>query len=152
MAYAKIATKQASHTLELLHAELAGKIGDNKREAKRLAESMVHVEAVLKLLVPGYDVRPIAIRRRKTNPWFKRGTVLRHGLEVLRKAQRPMTAREITEAMLVAKGISDAPRKAVSNLTASVQSCLHKYKGGFIRSVGEGMPGRWVLVGGFKKD
>jgi hypothetical protein len=63
-----------------------------------------------------------------------------------------MTAREMTEAMLAAKGVSNAPRKAVSNLTASVQSCLHKYKGGFIRAVGQGMPGRWALVGGLKKD
>jgi hypothetical protein len=67
MPNAKIATKHAKFALEQLHAELAGKIGENKREAKRLAQDMVHVEAVLKILVPGYDVRPIAIRRRKPN-------------------------------------------------------------------------------------
>jgi hypothetical protein len=93
MPHAKIAAKQATYTLEKLHAELAGKILDNKKEARRLAEAMKHVEAVLKLLVPGYDVRPIAVRRRKLNPWFKRGTVLRNALDVLRNAERPLTAR-----------------------------------------------------------
>ena len=47
---AKIATTQATHTLLQLHAELGGKIIDNKKEATRLAGSMRHVEAVLKLL------------------------------------------------------------------------------------------------------
>jgi hypothetical protein len=41
------ATKQAKFTLEQLHAELGGKILDNKAQAKRLAEGMKHVEAVL---------------------------------------------------------------------------------------------------------
>ena len=73
MPRAGIATHQAKFTLEKLHAELGGKIKDNKREAKRLAQSMMHVEAVLKLLIPGYSARAISVRRRVPNPWFKRG-------------------------------------------------------------------------------
>jgi hypothetical protein len=47
MPCAKIAVKQATHTLGKLHAEL-WKIFDNKKkEARRLAEAMKHVEAVL---------------------------------------------------------------------------------------------------------
>jgi hypothetical protein len=77
---AKIATKRATHTLEQLHAELAGKLIEHGREGRRLRQAMKHVEAVLKLLQPGYNLAPIAVRRRKSNPWFKRGTVLRHVL------------------------------------------------------------------------
>jgi len=145
MPYAKIATKQAKYTLEQLHAELAGKILDNKREAKRLAQAMVHVEAVLKLLVPGYDVRPIAIRRRKHNPWFKRGTVLRLVLDVLRASDGPMTAREIVLAMLVAKGVKDAKPDDVRGLVTTVQTCLAGHNGGTVRNVATGIPGRWIL-------
>jgi hypothetical protein len=65
MPRAQIATRQAKYTLEKLHAELGGKILDNKAEAKRVAASMVQVEAVVKMLDPSYDVRPIAVRRRK---------------------------------------------------------------------------------------
>ncbi len=59
---------------------------------------MKHVEAVIRLFDPAYDTRRISVRRRyKGNPWFKRGTLVRHALDVLRKAQGPLTAREITE-------------------------------------------------------
>ena len=146
MPYAQIAAKQAKYTLEKLHAELAGKINDNKREAKRLAEAMVHVEAVLKLLVPGYDVRPIAVRRRKPNPWFKRGTAFRHALDVLRAAQTPMTARQIVEAMLTAKGIVNPDPKDVRAFTTTVQTCLQSNSGRTVQNVAEGMPGRWKLI------
>jgi hypothetical protein len=57
----------AMYALERLHAELGGKIIDNKREAKRQAQSMKHVEAVLKMLEPGYSVRGISVRRRRTS-------------------------------------------------------------------------------------
>ncbi len=120
----KIATKQATYTLEQLHAELAGKIRENHKEARRLAQAMRHVEAVLKLLVPGYDVRPIAIRRRKPNPWFKRGTVLRRVLAVLREAKEPMTAREITDAVLAAHGVKEPNAVEVRKLAVTVQICL----------------------------
>lgn len=47
MPRAEIAATQATFTLEKLHQELAGKIIDNRSEARRLAQSMRHVEAVL---------------------------------------------------------------------------------------------------------
>jgi hypothetical protein len=81
---ATVPTTRATSALEQLRAELAGKLQTNKRETQRLTQAMKHVEAVLKLLQPGYNVATIAVRRRKSNPWFKRGTALRHVLEVLR--------------------------------------------------------------------
>jgi len=145
MPRAEIATKQAKHTLEQLHAELGGKILDNKTEAKRLAGAMVHVEAVLKMLDPAYDVRPIAVRRRKPNPWFKRGTVWRAVLDVLRRADGPLTTREVTARMLRAKGVTNAPDKAARDLAGAVQSSLRTHLGRGIVTTGEGIPVRWTL-------
>lgn len=144
MPTAKIHTKQARHTLEKLHAELGGKILDNQAEAKRLAEAMKHVEAVLKLLIPGYDVRPIAVRRRKSNPWFKKGTVLRAALDVLRTAERPLTTREITLRMVAAKDVTNPDAKAVRELTSSVSSCLNNYRDRSVVSRG-GHPEAWAI-------
>jgi hypothetical protein len=132
--------------LESLHSELGGKITDNKREAERLAEAMRHVEAVLKLLHPGYNTRPIAVRRRKPNPWFKRGTVFRHVLDVLRPAPAPMTARQIVEAMLKANGIADASKQDVRAFVTTVQTCLQSNSGRTVVNVAEGMPGRWKIM------
>jgi hypothetical protein len=133
------------YALEALHAELGGKILENKKEAARLAQCMVHVEAVLKMLQPGYDVRPIAVRRRKPNPWFKRGTVFRHVLDVLRTAQGPMTARQITEAMVRARGVKTPPADDLRVLIGSVLSCLQTHDGKTVRVAAEGIPKRWLI-------
>ncbi len=128
-----------------LHADLGGRILENRKEAKRLAESMKHVEAVIRLFNPAYDTRRISVRRRhKGNPWFKRGTLLRHALDVLRKAQGPLTVREITERMLAACGVSGATPKAMRGLIASVQSSLQNHNGKTVARVGQGMPSRWI--------
>jgi hypothetical protein len=96
MPRAETASKQAVYTLGLLLAELAGKLLANKREAIRLRTAMLQVEAVVKMLQPGFNVASIAAKRRnKSNPWFKRGTLFRSAVDVLRRAGTPMTAREM---------------------------------------------------------
>jgi hypothetical protein len=147
MPHAKIATKQAKFTLEQLHAELAGKILDNKKEGRRLVAAMKHVEAVLKLLIPGYDVRPIAVRRRKQNPWFKRGTVLRHALDAMRAADGPLTVREITERMLRTKSVTDPKADAVRALSSGVSSCLQHYRERGLAAHDQSIPVRWSILG-----
>src|SRR6266550_2029564 len=138
MPTAHIATKQAKYTLEQLHAELAGKILDNKKEADRLRQAMLHVEAVLKLLDPAHNLRPIAIRRRKPNRWFKRGTVFRLALDVLRGATEPLTARQITLRMLADRGVTDAEPKAIRDLIGAINSSLQNKRGRAVTVVGEG--------------
>jgi hypothetical protein len=43
-----------------LHADLGGQILENRKEGKRLAESMKHVEAVIRLFDPAYNVTSIS--------------------------------------------------------------------------------------------
>jgi hypothetical protein len=63
-----------SYTLGLLHAELASELFANKREAIRLRTAMMQVEAVVKMLQPGFNAATIAANRRnQSDPWFKRG-------------------------------------------------------------------------------
>jgi hypothetical protein len=48
---------------------------------------MMQVEAVVKMLQPGFNIASIAAKRRnKSNPWFKRGTLFRSAVDVLRRA------------------------------------------------------------------
>lgn len=143
MPRAEIATKQAKFTLEKLHAEIAGKIQQNKAEAHKLAQAMRHVEAVLRLLIPGYDVRPIAVKRRKPNPWFKKGTVFRSALEVLRDAEGPLTTMEITLRMVAAKGVQNPDRQALRDLAGGVQSSLRNHNGVSVDSHPGMHPARW---------
>ena len=145
MPHAKIASHQAIFTLKQLHAELAGKIIENKREAERLRQSMTHVEAVIKLLNPDYSLRGIAVRRRKPNPWFKRGTIWRAVLDVLRTAPAPRSAAEITAAMLAVKGVREPDRKASADLEGAVRASLRNHEGSGVVAVGDGAPTRWSI-------
>jgi hypothetical protein len=95
--------RPAIQTLERLHAELGGKILENKQEHENLAGQMRHVEAVIKMLDPGYSLRAISVKRR--------GTVYRRAVDALRTATEPLTAREIAERLLVAANVND-PNKA----------------------------------------
>jgi hypothetical protein len=142
MPHAKIAFRQAVYTLEQLHAELGGKILDNKREADRLRQAMVHVEAVIKMLDPAMSLRGISVRRRKPNQWFKRGTLWRSVLDVLREAKEPLTTRQVTNRVLAAKGVQGPTPKAVRDLEGAVRAALRSHEDTLTATTNE-VPARW---------
>jgi hypothetical protein len=138
-------TRPAIHTLERLHAELGGEILANKQAAERLADSMRHVEAVIKMLDPAYCLRGISVKRRQTNPWFKRGTLYRRAIDVLRSAEQPMTATEIADAVLAKAAITPDDRKSVTVLGQSIQASLQNHRGKGVEQTNDGIPTRWQL-------
>lgn len=133
-------------TLERLHSELGGQILENRHQHQKLADDMRHVEAVLKMLDPAYCLRSIAVKRRKTNQWFKRGTLYRRALDVLRTAEHSMTATEIADAVLAAADIQVGDRKSVSILGQSIQASLQNHRGKGVEQVNDGIPARWKLT------
>jgi hypothetical protein len=137
--------RPAMQTLERLHAELGGQILENKEEAQRLAGQMLHVEAVIKMLDPTYNLRRISVKRRKPNPWFKRGTVYRRAVDVLRTATEPMTAREIAERVLTAAKVTNPNKAALADLTGTVLASLRNHAGKGVQRANEGSPARWLL-------
>ncbi len=138
--------KPALYALIRLHADLGHQIKDNAKEAKRLRSDMVHVEAVLKMLEPGFDTRGISTRRKNAvNPWFKRGTIFRAVLEVLRDAPAPMTGEEISVALLQSKGVSGPSRDQRRHMWGAVARSLMNNRGKSVVEV-EGRPRRWQLT------
>jgi hypothetical protein len=102
----------------------------NKREAIRLRTAMMQVEAVVKILQPDFNVCGIAAKRcNKSHPWFKRGTLFRSAVDVLRRAGAPMTAREIADA-LVADKAPQATRKQAIDLQAAILAAPAKARRG----------------------
>lgn len=143
MPRAEILSKQAMHTLTQLHAELAGKIETNRKSGDKLRSQMVQVEAVMKMLDPDFNARAISAKRRNLgNPWFKRGTLYRSAVDVLRRATSPMTARQISDALLAGK--TPVPsRKQEEALQAALLAALRVRNGKTV--VGEGAPAKWRL-------
>lgn len=134
----------AIYALVRLHADLGGRIKANRKESVRLAGDMKHVEAVLKMLEPGFDVRRIAARRKnRGNPYFKRGTVFRAVQEILREAHEPMTTSRIVEALFRQRGIEKPEKEAMRTMVGAVHSSLKNHAGKTV--TGEGRPVRWRL-------
>jgi hypothetical protein len=79
-----IAVAQLVH----LHADLGGKLLAYQPQASRLASDMRHVEAVIWMFDPAYDVGRISVKRRQSrNLGFKRGHMFRAAIDVLREAE-----------------------------------------------------------------
>jgi hypothetical protein len=111
---------------------------------------MQHVEHVIKLFDPAYDVRQISARRRnKGNAWFRRGTIMRHAPEVLKRTPIPLTAREIAKRMLAEHGVAgeDVSPKAMRSLAAAVQASLKNHNGKTVKPIGDSLPSRWQIIG-----
>src|SRR5262249_39385363 len=128
--------------LTRLHADLGGRIQQNKAEGVKLASDMLHVEAVLKMFDPEYNCRAISARRKQnTNPWFKRGTLFREALGILRTATVPMTVTEIGHAVLAANNLTEvATRKQRLGIESGIRAALEGHAGKTVERIGEGVP------------
>lgn len=134
--------------LRRLHAEIGGKIIENRKNAKRLREDKRHVAAVIKMFSPGYDLKAIAARRTyKANPWFRRGTLFRSALDVMRAASEPLTVAQIVDRMLAAKGVTTARSDQIRGLQSAVLSSLRNREGkGRVQMADNRIPARWMLA------
>jgi len=107
---------------------------------------MPQVDAVVKMLDPTRRPAAISVKRRRPNPWFKRGTVYRRAVDVLRVATEPLTAREIAERVLAAAKVTNPNKDALADLAGSVLASLRNHKGKGIERTNEGAPARWKLA------
>jgi aryl-alcohol dehydrogenase-like predicted oxidoreductase len=90
----------------------------------------------------GEVTRGAAKRRNKSNPWFKRGTLFRSAVDVMRRAAVPMTAREIAETPDSWQGPRGLP-EAVQRPSGGYPCCTAE--AGWRNVVGAGAPARWSL-------
>ncbi len=73
------------------------------------------------------------------------GQLFRAALETLRAAQGALTVRQIADAVLAAKGVTDATAHQHEMLQQAVRSSLENHAGKTVEQFGEGMPKRWRL-------
>ncbi len=138
-------TRPAISTLERLHMELGGQILENRQRHDELSHQMRHVEAVIKMLDPAYNLARITVKRRKPNKWFKRGTLYRRAVDVLRTATGPMTTAELGVSLLTAEGI-EASKDEAQAIALAIQHSLKNHEGKGVEIAGESRPARWRIV------
>jgi hypothetical protein len=85
------------------------------------------------------------VKRRKPNAWFKRGTVYRRAVDVLRTATEPLTAREIAGRVLASANVIKPNKAALADLTGTILASLRNHKRKGVERANEGAPARWRL-------
>lgn len=102
-----------------------------------------HAAALLKHLKPGWEQQTVAPVRPFVHQLpIKLGECGRKGLEVLRMANEPMTAREIANEVLRRAGIFNSDSETSQRASNAVLNALRFRKGTSVESDGH-YPQRW---------
>lgn len=122
--------------LRRLYAEKLGR-GGSKAD-------LAHIRAVIRMISPDEDFRAIKPVRPHTNRKGKSGAVwLRAAFDVLRKANAPMTAREIAVRVLEARGETVTPETLATVQCSLLVTLRRRIGAGIVRS--DTWPRQWSL-------
>lgn len=126
------------------YARLIGEAERHEREAARFRKLAGHIETSIGIFAEGFDVSDIKPVCPKHNRWRGRGAGIRIYLEILRKAERPLTSLEIAERAIAFDPEGDCSRTGVKALVGPINKALSKKVGGGIVRI-EGRPRRWAI-------
>lgn len=100
-----MAESHAVSGLAAKRSELTGEIAHYQALIKRLTVDVSHLDAAIKILSPGFDLRTIRSKEfRKRSSIFNYGDALVQVLDVMREAGKPVTSIEIAHALLAKHG------------------------------------------------
>ena len=144
-----MAERHVMSALVAKRAEMAGLVQEAERRLGVLRADLDHVDAVLRMFDP--DAKPEAIRAkppRKPSSGFKVTNLSRKVLDVLRTADKPLTASEIARTALENGGV-EADATTLKATTRKVGKLLdHHRRRGVV--VGSNVGGRllgWTVSG-----
>jgi hypothetical protein len=93
------------HKLVRKYREIASTLGEPETDVDALTVSLDHLQAVILLFEPGYDVGQLAkLHRYRRRPGIARGDYIRTALQILRQSPEPLTALDIARRTLQANG------------------------------------------------
>ncbi|WP_229710724.1 hypothetical protein, partial [Novosphingobium indicum] len=136
-----------THVLSALmrkYARLIGEAEQHEREAVRLRELAGHIETSIGMFAEGFDISQVKPVRPKYSRWRGRGIGIRIYLEILRKAEKPLTSLEIAERAIAFDPGGDCGRADVKALVGPINKALLKKVGSGVVRI-EGRPRRWAI-------
>ena len=127
-------------------ARIDGEIKMRRYQITRLEMELAHIDAVIRMFSPSYDISKIATKRSfaKNPAGVPRGAGSRHALSVLREAGEPLTANDIAGRVLVKLGKADTP-EARQMLAATIVSTFSRRKDRAVSYDASTHPGRWTV-------
>lgn len=136
--------RYALAALKNQRATLASEIVSLERQLRHRKESLVHVDATLRLFDETIDLDAIPNKRSPRRiKLFRQGELGRMILDALRNADGELSTREIVTALLEAGGHGEGARRAVGGRVRGNLAYLEKR--GKVSKSGSGTAARWVL-------
>ena len=128
-------------------ARLDGEIKARRFQIMRLEIELAHVDAVIKMFSPSYDIDKIATKRSfsKNPAGVPKGAGGRYALTILREAGEPLTAGEMAERVLE-RLKKPATHEARKMLATTITSTLSRRKDGAVVYDQSIYPGKWRLT------
>ena len=135
--------------LSAKRSELSGLILDLERTAARHKAELVHLDATLRLFDP--DLVPATIRPRgkaHRSTLFATGELTGFILDCCRDATAPISSRDLTERVMVKKGLDVNDRKCREEMQTRVRAALSAHRRrGVLECLGAGWNTRWAVAG-----
>lgn len=127
-------------------ARIDGEIKMRRYQITRLEMEMAHIDAVIRMFQPSYDIAKIATKRTfgKNPAGTRKGDGGRMALTVLREAREALTSTEIAGRVLERLGKHDTP-EARAMLATTIHSSFSRRRDGAVQLDATEYPGRWTM-------
>jgi hypothetical protein len=138
--------KYALAALRERRAEMAGELASLQKRLRQLRESMVHVDATIRLFDPDGDPTKIHGKRPyKRVKLFGAGKLNRLILAALRHVARPMTTAEVVHAIVDELGYGPEAAKGMTNRVRANLRYLRNTRQ-LVTKEGDRESTRWSLI------
>jgi len=124
--------------------EIAGKVGETRALLRQLIIDLDHVDAAIRLFDPTYDVEGLRPKLPQARGYAMKGDVTRAFLEILRKADGPMTTQELAKHLMTERGLDPKDVDLVQTMTRRAGPLLkNQLKRGVLRRTKDPKHGRF---------
>jgi len=129
-------------------AEIAGKIEHAQAALRKLVGELDALDIAIRIFDPQADTGAIKPKVHPPRHRAFRGEMTRHVLEILRKAEKPVTTRAIANAVMSARGLNVNDSGMVTIARKRVRACVWNLKrAAHVREVaGVGDLKEWALA------
>ena len=117
-------------------AEIAGQIEHHQTMLRQAIIDLDNLDATLRLFVPDIELEEIKPKPFPPRHAAFKGEVARLVLEALRQSNGPMTAQQLAQHFMAARGLNTADKKLVRVIGKRIGSCLRHHRArGTLRSI-----------------
>ena len=126
---------------------LDGEIQMRRYQISRLEMELAHIDAVIRMFKPGYDISKIATKRsvERSQAGTAKGSGTREALTILREAGEPLSCRDIAERIL-ARRKEEPDADTISRLANNIHGSFSRRRDGVLQVDITTQPATWRIA------